>query len=82
MDDITQLPNQTLDCSDELQQNPGSVSGEYIRELPGQWLCLYCDMETDDGGWTVRYYVRINDDSCSVAFEKYEALVVVIDILF
>ncbi|XP_020783807.2 microfibril-associated glycoprotein 4-like [Boleophthalmus pectinirostris] len=44
-----------VDCSQILKQNPGSASGVYTIYpfLPTFPVMVYCDMETNGGGWSV-----------------------------
>lgn len=43
------------DCFDIKQQNPSAVSGVYsiTTRRTHTILMVYCDMDTDGGGWTV-----------------------------
>ncbi|MDP6944186.1 MAG: fibrinogen-like YCDxxxxGGGW domain-containing protein, partial [Myxococcota bacterium] len=48
-----QLLAQGLDCTDILEQNPGSPSGDYVIDPTGGGpFVVYCDMETQGGGWS------------------------------
>lgn len=42
------------DCFDVLTDNPDARSGVYIVHHKGKRHRVSCDMDTDNGGWTVR----------------------------
>lgn len=46
--------NPAYDCRDVMENGPGAESGEYfIKSKKGsKAIKVYCDMETEDGGWT------------------------------
>ena len=44
----------SIDCTGIHKSHPGVVSGLYAVELPVMGhVTVFCDMETDGGGWTV-----------------------------
>ena len=45
-----------IDCTGIHKSHPGVVSGLYTVELPVMGhVTVFCDMETDGGGWTVTF---------------------------
>ncbi len=46
--------HEPFDCADILQRNPTAGSGVYNIYPLGESHSVFCDMETDLGGWTVR----------------------------
>lgn len=46
--------NPAYDCRDVMENGPGAESGEYfIKSKKGaKPIRVYCDMQTEDGGWT------------------------------
>lgn len=46
---VTPIPTS---CSDILVANPNSQNGNYDIKVNGKSINVYCDMETDGGGWT------------------------------
>merc|ERR1711970_1600905 len=38
---------------DDIQANTGGKSGVYTITFDGQQVSVFCDMDTDNGGWTV-----------------------------
>jgi len=49
--------NPGVDCRDIVDNGPGKVSGTYYVRPQMQYevLKVYCDNETEDGGWTLGY---------------------------
>ena len=52
--ELSELKNRVFHCpcSCLLKKNSSLVSGVYsVRDLQNQFIQVYCDMETDGGGW-------------------------------
>ena len=48
---------ESFDCADILERNPGAVSQVYTIYPHGESHSVFCDMDTDLGGWTVRIFL-------------------------
>lgn len=49
-----------IDCADILRRNLVAESGIYTIYPQGEAQSVFCDMETDCGGWTVRTCVNVS----------------------
>jgi hypothetical protein len=63
-------------CAAILASDPDALSGTYTIENPdgGGTLDVYCDMQTDDGGWTLVYKIAGASDMASTGAVNAEGL--------
>ncbi len=54
---VSDCTSEPYDCASVLRRNPGAESGVYTICSFGESHSVFCDMETDGGGWTVRTHL-------------------------
>ena len=62
------ISGEMFDCADILQKYPASENGVYTVYPLGEAVCVFCDMVTDSGGWTVRI-------KCTIEFSLLSSII-------